>query len=60
MRLIIDKKYSSGTGCCVVERPGVISSNHVTSVILHKWPYLGQVEISSLCILEAIRNYRPS
>ena len=28
--------------------------------LCHKWPYLGQVEISSLCILEAIRNYHPS
>ena len=26
----------------------------------HKWPYHGQVEFSSLCILEAIRNYRPT
>ena len=26
----------------------------------HKWPYHGHVEFSSPCILEAIRNYRPS
>jgi hypothetical protein len=28
--------------------------------LCHKWPYHGHVEFSSPCILEAIRNYRPS
>ena len=54
----IDKKYSSGTGCCVAERPGGggggISSNLVPLVIL--W-FLSQQKSSGTHILTGVRLY---